>query len=397
MEFLMPKPRKPATLAIHGNEINKGKTESVSIPMSHTTTYVFPNSKEVEEFIIDGKREKYCYARYGNPAQTILQERFALIENSEDSLFFASGMAAITSAIMATVEAGDEVITIPALYGNTRNFLVDEIQKFGVSTKIVSREELYNLENIVSENTKLIYFESPTNPNLQLVDLKKVADQAKKLGIITMIDNTFATPINQKPIDFGIDIVVHSATKYIGGHSDILAGVVCGTKDYIKKVYDGSKLYGATIDPFNVFLLLRSLTTFELRVKKQNENAMIVAEAMQNHPKIKSVIYPGLLDHPEHEIAKKQMTGFGGMISIDIEGGKEAAFKFVDNLELVLNATSLGGTESLASIPIITSHPSLNDDELKKAGITKGMVRISIGLEAPEDVIEDFNQALNFV
>jgi len=390
--------RRKATLAIHGEESHKGNSGPVAEPIYQTTTYVFPDSDAVEGYMIRGEREHYIYARYGNPTQDMLDERIALLEGTDGALFFASGMAAITTAILSVCSNGDELIAIPALYGQTLNFFTKELpERYKIQVKIIAINDLYELDKHVTEKTKLVYFETPTNPNLQVVDISRVTEQAKALGIKTMIDNTFATPVNQCPAEFGVDYIVHSASKYLGGHSDILSGVTAGPEDFIRKCHDRMHLYGATMDPFAVFLMLRSLKTLEVRVHRQNENAMKLAEFFKDHPKVAEVHYPGLTDDPFHETAKKQMKGFGGMINIAVNGGKEDAMKVVDNLNIGFNATSLGGVETLVSIPVITSHSWQTPEELKKAGILTSMIRISAGLEDPEDIMADFDQALSVI
>ena len=390
----MTRKRRLSTIAIHGEESRQGP---VSPPIYHTSTYVFPDSDAVEGYMVRGERKHYMYQRYGNPAQDLLEKRFALIEGAEDSAFFASGMAAITTAVLSVLKEGEEVITIPALYGQTFNFFNNELPKYRMSARFVPIDHLYNLKSIVNRNTKLIYFESPTNPNLQVVDIARVAAQAKALGIKTMIDSTFASPINQNPLALGVDSVIHSATKYIGGHHDVLAGVIAGSKEYIEQCKLRALVYGPTIDPFNVFLILRSLATLEIRVKRQNETAMKLAEYLETHPKVAAVHFPGLPDNPYYEVAHRQMRGFGGMVTIEVKGGKPEAMKVVDSFEIILNATSLGGTHTLASIPVITSHVWLTSEQLTDAHISPGMIRISIGLEDADDLIEDLDQALNTI
>lgn len=392
----MPVKRNLSTIAIHGNETLKGTSGPVATPIYQTSTYIFPDSDAVEGYMVRGERKHHIYQRYGNPSQDILDKRLALLEGAESAAFFASGMAAITTALHCVLSRGDEVITIPSLYGQTLNFFNKELpDNHGITAKIVDIDELYDLKNVVSGNSKLVYFETPTNPNLQIVDIRKVAEQAKSLGLKTMIDNTFASPINQRPIGLGIDYVVHSATKFLGGHSDILAGVVTGPEEFVKACEEKRNLYGAVVDPFAIFLLLRSLKTLEIRVEKQNENAMKLAEFFKDHPKVDAVHYPGLPDNAFHEIAKKQMKGFGGMINVAVRGGKKEAMKVTDNLEIALNATSLGGVETLVSLPIITSHVWLTPEELARANVVPSMLRISVGLENPEDLMADFDQALN--
>jgi cystathionine beta-lyase/cystathionine gamma-synthase len=385
-----------ATLAIHGGESNKGKSEPVTTPIYQSSTYIFPDTKSLEGFRKGSKLGQHIYLRYGNPTQDKLNRRLALLEDAEDALVFSSGMAAITNAILAAVNKGDEIISIATLYGQTLNFLRLELPKeYGITTKFLTLDEIYNLAKHVTNSTKLIYFETPTNPNLMIVDIARLVGQAKKHGLKTMIDNTFATPINQQPIPLGVDYVVHSATKYLGGHTDVLAGAVMGPQDFIQKCHERMHMYGPTLDPFAAFLLLRSLKTLEVRVQRQNETAMKLAEFFNNHEKVEKVHYPGLPDDPFHKIAKKQMKGFGGMINVVIKGGKKEAMKVVDNLEVCLNATSLGGCETLASIPVITSHSWQTPEELALAEIVPQMIRFSIDLENPDDLIADIDQALN--
>ncbi len=362
--------RNSATIAIHGNENHRGKSGPVSPPMYHTSTYVFPDSAAVEGYMVRGERQHYGYQRHGNPAQDILEKRMSLLEKAEDALFLSSGMAAITTAVLSIMNEGDELVAIPALYGVTFKFFRDELQKHGMSARFVSIDDLYDLETLTTPKTRLVYFETPTNPNLQIVDIERVVRQASALGLKTMVDNTFASPINQNPIKLGIDFVVHSATKYLGGHSDVLAGAITGNKEFIKKCREHYKIYGPVIDPFNVFLLLRSLATLEIRVQRQNENAQKLAEYFASHSKISRVFYPGLKNDHYHVLAVNLMNGFGGIIAVETAGGKRDAMNVVDNLEIALNAASLGGVETLVSIPVITSHAGLSVDELNKANDT---------------------------
>jgi len=385
-----------ATRAIHGNESNKGKSEPVTVPIYQSSTYVFPNTDAMERCIVHREMNQHEYVRFGNPAQDVLNERLALLESAEDALVFSSGVAAITNAILSVVKRGDEVIAPATLYGQTLNFLRKWLpEEYGIHSRFLMVEDLYMLERHISPRTKLLYFESPTNPILQIIDIEEIAKQARDLGLKTMIDNTFATPVNQQPITMGVDYVVHSCTKYLGGHSDILAGAAVGPKDFICECNERMHMYGPTLDPFASFLLLRSLKTLEVRILRQNENAMKLAEFLKNHPKVDKVHYPGLPDDSFHSIAKKQMKGYGGLVNIVIKGGKKEAMKVVDNLDLCLNATSLGGVETLVSIPVISSHAWQTAEELALAKVLPQMIRFSVGLEDPEDIIRDVDQALN--
>lgn len=384
-----------ATLAIHGSESNKGKSRPVTEPIYQSSTYVFPNTDAMERRIVHREMNQHEYVRFGNPAQDVLNERLALLESAENALVFSSGMAAITNAILSVVKKGDEVIAPATLYGQTLNFLRKRLpEEYGIHSRFLMVEDLYALEKHVSPQTRLLYFESPTNPILQIIDIEQVAGQARDLGLKTMIDNTFATPVNQQPITMGVDYVVHSGTKYLGGHSDVLAGAAMGSKDFIHECSERMHMYGPTLDPFASFLLLRSLKTLEVRIQRQNENAMKLAEFVRDHTKVEKVHYPGLSDDPFHIIAKKQMKGFGGIVTIVTKGGKKEAMKVVDNLELCMNATSLGGVETLVSIPVISSHAWQTPDELAQAKILPQMIRFSVGLEDPQDIIRDVDQAL---
>lgn len=392
----MLKTRKPATLAIHGNEDYRGKSMPVTFPIYHSSTYVFPDSDAIEGYMKRGERKQPIYMRDGNPTEDELNRRLALIEGSEDALVTASGMAAITTAVLSAVRPGDEVIAPPVLYGQTLNFLRHNLpERNGVKVRFVDGiEGLYDLGPWVGPRTRLVYFETPTNPNLQIIDIARVVEQARRFGLMTMIDNTFATPVNQQPILLGVDAVVHSATKYLGGHSDLLAGAVAGTKAFIGECHEHVYQNGPVLSPLSSFLLLRSLKTLHLRIERQNANALALARFFQTQTKIERVHYPGLPDDPFHDVAKRQMRGFGGVVTVVVRGGKPDAMRFVDGLETCLNATSLGGVETLVSLPVIASHAWQTDEELAKAKILPQMVRFSVGIENIEDIIADCRQAL---
>ncbi len=387
---------KLATQAIHGDEINRGKSEPVSFPIYHSSTYIFPSSDAIEGYMKRGERKQHIYMRDGNPTEDQLNRRLALLEGAEDALVCGSGMAAITTAILSAVRPGDEVIALPTLYGQTLNFLRHSLPEgHGVTVKFVADVEgLYDLKPYVGPKSRLVYFETPTNPNLQIVDIVRVVEGARQFGLMTMVDNTFATPINQRPILMGVDAVVHSATKYLGGHSDILAGVIAGNKEFINECHERVYQYGPVLSPFSSFLLLRSLKTLAIRIERQNANALALARFFKGHKKIEKVLYPGLPEDPFHETAKKQMFGFGGIVTVVIRGNKSDAMDFVDRLEICLNATSLGGVETLVSLPVIASHAWQSDEELAQAKILPQMVRFSVGIEDIEDLISDCRQAL---
>jgi cystathionine beta-lyase/cystathionine gamma-synthase len=387
-----------ATKAIHGLNINP-RTGPVSLPINQTSTYRFTKTEEAIRYS-EGDESVYVYSRYHNPTTDEVQRSIALLMDTEDAVLFASGMSAITTSILSLVKSGQEIISTPSLYGGTYRFFRDELPKLGISVRYFDPYDLPTLKKMIREETALIYAETPTNPTLEIVDLKKlvkyVHDAEEKLSrnVFIMIDNTFATIINQQPFNFGVDVVVESASKYIGGHSDVIGGIAAARKVITKRIRQTAKSLGGSIDPFVSYLLHRSLKTFPLRIEKQNENALALAKYFESHPKIKRVIYPGLKSHPYHSIAKKQMRDFGGMVTIEVNGGADRAARVVDNLQIAINAMSLGGVETLVSIPVYSSHINMTDPELELHGVTPGMIRISVGIEHINDLKEDFNTAL---
>ena len=395
-----------ATRAIHGNKLFPHKGP-VSLPIYQTTNYRFETSDDAVRYA-QGDSSVYVYTRYHNPTVQDVEEKLALMEGAEAAMLFASGMAAISTAILAVTKAGEEVISTPALYGGTYRFFRDELPKIGIRVNYVNPQSFEMLETMISPQTRIVYFETPTNPTLDIIDIRKLvhhtlaAAKKAKHDIQIMVDNTFATILNQDPLSLGVDIIVESATKYLGGHSDVMGGVVLGKKEYLSKVRTAAKYYGGCADPFAAYLLYRSLKTFDLRVNRQNENALSLARALQKNPKVQRVLYPGLESHPGHETAKSQMRGFGGMVTIEVKQGKhsslaEAAAAVCDHLNIAVNAMSLGGVETLVSIPVYSSHIHMSPQELQHHGVTAGMIRISAGVEGAEDLISDFDQALNFI
>jgi cystathionine beta-lyase/cystathionine gamma-synthase len=393
-----PKKLSLATKAIHGTKLHPYKGP-VSLPIYQTSTFRFDSSDDAIRYA-NGDTSVYVYSRYHNPTVHDVEEKIALMEEGEAAALFASGMAAISTTVLAFVHAGEEIVSTPALYGGTYRFFRDTLPDSAIAVRYIDRNDLSSLGKRITKKTRLVYFETPTNPTLDIVDMGSIVAHVKKAEkkyhtrILTMIDNTFASCLNQKPFDAGVDIVMESATKYLGGHSDILAGVVVSTQAIIDKIKITAKYLGGCADPFMAYLLFRSLKTFELRVQRQNENALRLAQRLEQHPKILRVIYPGLESHPHHSLAKKQMTGFGGMVTIEVRGGVKAAVKVCDALNVAVNAMSLGGVETLVSIPVYSSHVNMSDKELRQHGVTPGMIRISVGVEGIDDLIADFEQAL---
>lgn len=387
-----------ATKAIHGLDISP-KTGPVSLPIHQTSTYRFTKTEEAVRFA-EGDESVYVYTRYHNPTTDDVQKNLALLLDAEDAVLFASGMSAITTSILSLVRSGQEILSTPSLYGGTYRFFRDELPKLGITVRYFDPYDLPNLKKMINEETALVFAETPTNPALEIVDLQKLvkyvhnAEEKLSRNIFIMIDNTFATIVNQQPFNFGVDVVVESASKYIGGHSDVIGGVAAARKIITKQIRQTAKSLGGSIDPFVSYLLHRSLKTFPLRVEKQNENALALAKYFETHPKVKRVIYPGLKSHPYHRIAKKQMRHFGGIVTIEVGGGAERAARVVDNLQIAINAMSLGGVETLVSIPVYSSHINMTDAELELHGVTAGMIRISVGIEDIDDLKEDFNRAL---
>jgi methionine-gamma-lyase len=390
-----------ATKAIHGTKLYPFQG-AVSTPIYQTSTYRFENSQGPVQYA-HGDPSVYVYTRYHNPTVHDVEEKLALMEGSERALLFSSGMAAITTAVLATAQSGEEIVSTAALYGGTYRFFRDVLPKHNIPVKYVHPHRLKQLDKLITPNTRIVYLETPTNPTLDVLDIQEIVERTaamkRQFGnlLITMIDNTFATIINQNPFELGVDVIVESATKYLGGHSDIIAGVVLGTQDFIDEVKQSAKLYGGCADPFAAYLLLRSLKTFELRVHRQNENALRLAQQLEKHRKVARVVYPGLPSHPYHELATRQMKAFGGMVTIELKGGIGAAVKVCDNLNIAINAMSLGAVDTLVSIPVYSSHVNMTKRELAKHGVTPGMVRISVGVEAVDDLIADFEQALEKV
>jgi len=393
----MPKKLSPrwadATLAVHSGELKHGRNAPVTTPVVRSANFTFASTAEMKRWA-EGKSKAFIYTRYGNPTLAVAEAKIASLENGEAALVMASGSAAISSALLSVLRAGDELIATRQLYGGSYRLLRDILPRMGIRAHHVEAN-LEGLDRLVNANTRAIYVESPTNPTLGLVDLKKVVALARKHKLVSLMDNTFATPILQKPLDLGFDLVMHSATKYLAGHSDIVAGAVAGNRERIAKARETMILLGGSMDPDPAYLLIRGLKTLEIRVRRQSASALAVARFLERHPKIARVHYPGLASHPDHALAKRQMTGFGGMLAFDIRGGLPAARRFCDRAKIFLLAASLGGVESLIVLPIYTSHYRMVTQELAEAGIGPGTVRMSIGLEDPADLLADVKGALS--
>lgn len=389
------KPAKwgPQTQAIHGGEpVRHGVNVGVGPDICRTSTFTFSSTQEMKEWA-EGTSKAYIYTRYGNPTLSIAEAKIAALEGAEAAVVTASGMAAISCALLSSLKHGDELISTAQLYGGSYRLMRDMFPDMGIKVRHVG-VDLAGIEKLVTPRTKTLYVETPTNPTLRLVDLEKAIAFARSYKLVAIIDNTFATPVLQNPLAIGYDMVVHSATKFLGGHSDVIAGVAAGSKHWMERIRHFVIYLGGSMDPEAAYLLIRGAKTLGVRVERQCANAMAVAQFLENHPKVAKMHYPGLKSHPDHALAKKQMRGFGSMLAFDLKGGLPAARNFGDRVELFLLAASLGGVESLVVLPIYSSHYNLSEDELARAGVTPGTVRMSVGLEDPADLIADLDQAL---
>ncbi len=387
------RPRGSQTNAVHAGEGNRhGVGVGVGTPIARNSTFTFSSTAEMKLWA-EGKSKAYIYTRYGNPTLAVAQGKIAALEGAEAAVVTASGMAAISSALLGALKCGDELISTAQLYGGTYRLMRDVFSDLGIKVHHVGTD-LAGIEKLVNSRTRVLYVESPTNPTVRLVDIEKAAQFAKKHKLISIIDNTFATPVLQQPIKLGYDMVVHSATKALAGHSDVIAGVAVGNRKWMERVQHMVIYLGGSMDPEAAYLLNRGIKTLGLRVQKQCENAMAVAKFLEKQPKVARVFYPGLPSHPDHKLAKRQMRGFGSMLAFDLKGGLPAARRVCDRVRLFLLAASLGGVESLVVLPAYTSHYNMSEEELARGGVTPGMVRVSIGIEDSADLIADLQQAL---
>ncbi|MEO9570908.1 MAG: PLP-dependent aspartate aminotransferase family protein [Polaribacter sp.] len=370
------------TTCVHVGEVKDEQFKGAVSPIYPSTSYAFDG--------VDIKR----YPRYFNtPNQEMLHKKIAALEKTEDALIFGSGMAAISAALFAFLKKGDHVVIQQVIYGGTYNFIVSEFDKFGIEYSFTESDKIEDFKSLIKKNTKVLYIETPSNPLLGITDMKAISVLAKEYGILTVIDNTFASPINQNPIDFGIDIMLHSATKYMGGHSDISAGAIAASKVHIEQIWKTAINFGGNLSDQTVWLLERSLKTLNLRVKEQTKNAQEMAEYLEINKNVNAVYYPGLKNHPQYELAKKQMKGFGAMLSFELSDGIDA-MEFQNNLQLIKPSMSLAGLESTTVSPTQTTHALLSEEERLERGIKGGLIRFSVGIEEVKDLIKDIEQAI---
>jgi len=365
----------------------------LSTPIVQSSTFVMSSSAEMRRYL-EGDSELYLYTRYANPTLGEVEDTLAALEGAEAALLLSSGMAAMSTALVSLVSAGDEVLASRSLYGGTLRLLRELLPRFGVTARLLGPDEIASVDQHAEDRSRVLVVESPTNPTLEIIDLRAAADAAHRRDLVVVVDNTFASPALQRPLTLGADLVMHSLTKSLGGHSDVIGGALAGARARIDAARDTMKVLGGCLDPHAAFLVGRGLKTLHLRVERQSENALALARRLEGHPRVRRVIYPGLPSHPGHEVARSQMRRFGGLVTFVVEGGLAAAERFYDRLAVVSRAASLGGVESVVSLPVLTSHHGLGDAELAAAGIDPGMVRVSLGVEDAEDLVADVLQAL---
>jgi cystathionine gamma-synthase len=385
--------RHSETKAVHGAGDMEKRNGPVATPIYQTSTFeVTDNDEQLRATNTD-----HFYTRYGNPTNTVAEKTIAALEGVDAALTFASGMGAITTTLMALLKSGDHVVAQRDIYGGANKFLAQWLPKMGIETTFVDTIEYEQHARAMRPNTRLLYLESPTNPTLRVVDFKKVAAVARQHKVLSMIDATFGTPINQHPAEFDIDLVMHSGTKYLGGHTDLICGAVAGRRELIEKIWETRTILGNCMDPHASWVLVRGLKTLAVRVARQNENAQRVAEFLAGHAKVRSVHYPFLKSHPQYAVAREQMSGGGGIVTFEVEGTGEDARRVTEAMRLFTLAPSLGGVESLVSIPVLTSHSMIPPAERAKMGVTEQMIRLSAGIENADDLIADLENALQAV
>jgi len=389
------KPLGPSTMSVHGGEPRQKPSHALTTPIVQTATYTWANSQELKDYF-DGKiDERIDYGRYGNPTQKVAESKLAALEGAADCLLFASGMGAMTTVLYSLLSRGTHVVITDDSYRRTRQFLNALLPRYGIEISTVPAGDYEALEDAIKPTTRVLVSESPTNPYNRILDLERFGAIGRRHRVKTVIDATFATPYNVRPLDWGVDLVMHSASKYLGGHNDLLAGAVLGSRDLIGGIRSLQATTGAIVDPFAAYLLVRGLKTFALRMERQNQSAQTIAEFLAAHPRVERVHYPGLPSHPGHDVAKKQMRGFGGVVSFEVRGDLDAASRVVDACTIPYIAASLGGVESLIEQPAIMSFYELTTEERLQVGIKDNLIRYAVGIEDADDLIADLAQALD--
>jgi cystathionine gamma-synthase len=390
-------PSRISTQAVHAGEEREKPFGALTTPIVQTSTYTFQDTAEIMGFMRQkangSTASRVDYGRYGNPTQSAVERKVAALEGGEHALLFASGMCAITTTLSALLSCDDHLILVRDVYHRMRDFAADFLKRWGIETTFVPVDELDAMAAAIRPTTRAIFSETPTNPYLSIMDLARMAEIARAHGLTTVVDSTFATPINLRPLEYGVDLVVHSATKYLGGHNDLLAGTVVGSGPLLAQVEEARGVLGGVASPHDAYLLLRGLKTLEVRVRRQNESAQLLAEFLEQHPAVYRVYYPGLPSHPQHGLARRQMSGFGGVVSFEVDGDLDRTSRFVDRLRIPYIGPTLGGVESVVQQPATLF--SLDADERQQAGLKDNLVRYAVGIEDPEDLIADLRQALD--
>lgn len=384
---------KPSTQSVWAGEETFLAEHSTQVPIFQTISFGYPDVDEWLEVAL-GKAPGHIYSRNTNPTVQAFEEKVRVLEHAEASTSFATGMAAISNTLFTFLRPGDRVVSAKDTYGGTNKLFTEFLPQMGIEVTLSDTTNHEEIEGEIRKGCRVLYLETPTNPTLKVQDIARLAKAGKAVGALVITDSTFATPINQKPLSMGSDIVLHSASKFLGGHADALGGIICGSKELVKQVYHYREINGATLDPFAAYLLLRGMKTLALRIEKQNQNALTIAGYLESHPKIEQVFYPGLASHPQHSIAKQQMRGFGGMISFSLKGGFEAVKRFLPKLKIAHRAANLGPVETVVGPPATTSHVECSEEERKAMGIPEALIRYSTGIEDVEDLIADLEQAL---
>ena len=384
------------TLAVWAGE--DGVTESehlgTQVPIVQSVAFGYKDIQHWQE-VAQGKKPGHIYSRNTNPTVAAFEDKIRQLEGAETAISFATGMAAISNSLFALLSPGDRVVSIDDTYGGTRKLFLEFLPRFQIDVQLVATDDPTAIETAIADGCNLLYLETPTNPTLKILDLHRLLKAGRDAGAVTVVDNTFATPINQNPLNVGADLVIHSATKFLGGHADALGGVACGTTNLTDQIYHYREITGAALDPMAAYLLLRGMKTLHLRIERQNSSALAIARFLKGHPHVSAVHYPGLESHPEHAIARKQMRGFGGILSFELSGGVKAMRRMLPRLRYAHLAANLGSVETVAGPPSTTSHVELSAEERAAAGIPEGLVRYSVGIENSEDLIADLEQALD--
>jgi len=383
----------PATLAVWAGEEHARAHRATQVPIFYSAAYGYADVDEWLDVAL-GRRPGHIYSRNTNPTVAAFEEKLRLLEGAEAATAFSTGMAAVSGVLFGLLKPGDRVVSVKDTYGGTNRVFLEFLPRFGVEVRLCETTDHDQIEAEVAKGCTLLYLESPTNPTLKVLDIARLAAAGRAAGATVVVDNTFATPVNQNPLALGADLVLHSATKYLGGHADVLGGAVCGAKRLVARIFHFREITGAALDPMAAWLLVRSMKTLALRVERQNANALRVARWLAGHPKVTAVYYPGLESHPQHDVARRQMRGFGGMLSFALEGGFEAVKRFLPHLRLAHRAANLGAVETVAGPPATTSHVECTPEERAAMGIPEGLVRYSVGIEDAGDLIADLEQAL---